>query len=96
MNVDELIESLKGFNPNARVGVKTIDDLYVDKLYVSYICKDADGNDLDEKETEQVYIEAIDFCVNCQFFDNNNCLAYDCDVSEVDECYQFCENLDED
>ena len=60
-------------------------------MWAFHICKDNDGNDLSEKETEQVWIEAIDFCCNCQFFDNNNCLVYDCDVSEVDECFQFVE-----
>lgn len=91
MNVEKLISELKCFNPKARVGVKTIDDLYVDDVSISYICKDNDGNDLSEKETEQVWIEAIDLCCNCQFFDNNNCLVYDCDVSEVEECFQFVE-----
>lgn len=91
MNVGKLIDELKCFNRKAKVGVKTIDDLYVDDLSISYICKDEDGNELSEKETEQVWIEAIDFCVNCQFFENNVCLAYDCDVSEVEECFQFCE-----
>ena len=34
MKVKELIESLSCFNPMADVGVKTIDDEYVDHLYV--------------------------------------------------------------
>lgn len=89
MNVGTLIKSLECFNPKAKVGVKTIDDLYVDELSISYICKDTNGNYLTEKETEQIWIEAIDLCCNCQFYENGNCLAYDCDVSSVDECYQF-------
>lgn len=91
MKVSQLIDCLKSFNPNANVGVKTVDDLYVDQLYVSYICEDGNGKKLSKDKTEQVWIEAIDFCLNCQFLENNNCLAYDCDVSEVDECYQFVE-----
>lgn len=92
MKVKDLIESLSHFNPNANVGVKTIDDEYVDQLYVSYICKDGDGNNIDADGTNQVWIEAIDLCCNCQFFDNNHCLAYDCNASDVDECYQFVES----
>ena len=37
MKVKDLIESLNGFNPNANIGVKTIDDEYVGHLYVSYM-----------------------------------------------------------
>ena len=92
LKVKDLIKQLECFNPNANVGVKTLDDEYVDSLYISFICKDVDNNDLTEKETLQVWIEAIDFCVNCQFFDRNFCSAYDCDVSDVDECYQFSES----
>ena len=91
MKVKELIQSLSCFNPIADVGVKTIDDEYVDHLYVSFICKDSNGNDVIEENTNQVWIEAIDLCCNCQFFDNNNCLIYDCSASDVDECYQFVE-----
>lgn len=90
--MNDLIESLSNFNPNANIGIKTIDDVYIDHLYVSYVCKDIDGEDFDEKNTNQVWIEAIDLCCNCQFFDNNHCLAYDCNASDVDECYQFVES----
>lgn len=37
MNVGKLIDELKCFNRKAKVGVKTIDDLYVDDLSISYI-----------------------------------------------------------
>lgn len=90
MKVKDLIESLKCFNPNANVGVKTIDDEYVDDLYVSYI-SNVGGEEIDEEHTLQVWIEAVDMCVNCQFFDNNYCTVYDKDASDVEECYQFCE-----
>ena len=92
MKVKDLIESLNNFNPNADIGVKNIDDEYVGHLYVSYICKDENDNEINERETKQVWIEAIDLCCNCQFFENNYCNAYDCDADDVDECYQFVEN----
>ena len=78
-------------NPNANVGIKTIDDEYIDHLYVSYISRDVNGNEVSEKQTKQVWIEAIDLCSNCQFFSDNYCSAYDKDASDVDECYQFVE-----
>ena len=37
MNVEKLISELKCFNPKAKVGVKTIDDLYVDDVGISYM-----------------------------------------------------------
>ena len=91
MKVKRLIELLSEFNPNANVGIKTVNEEYVDHLYVSYICEDTNGNEVNGKDTAQVWIEAIDLCCDCQFFENNNCLVYDCSTSEVDECYQFIE-----
>lgn len=91
MKVKDLIDNLKNLNPNADVGVKTIDDEYVDHLYVSYISETVDGQTYNEKNTKQVWIEAIDLCSNCQFFNNNYCIAYEKDASDVDECYQFVE-----
>ena len=91
MKVGQLIESLKNMNPNADVGIKTIDGVYMDQLYVSYICKDNEENEISERETNQVWIEAVDLCSNCQFFENNYCNAYCCNSSDVDECYQFVE-----
>ena len=87
--VKDLIESLKSMNPDADVGIKTIDDVYVDQLYLSYICIDENGDEISEMETKQVWIESVDLCCNCQFFDNNYCNAYDCDTCDVEECFQF-------
>lgn len=98
MKVKELINQLKTFNPNADVGIKTLDDEYKDELYISYICVDPNGKDLNESETLQVWIEATDLCMKCEFFSyvDNECLAYDCRTNEVEECYQFEEKEDAD
>lgn len=89
MKVKELIENLKECNPNADVGIKTIDDLYIDQLYISYICEDKNGKEVKINETKQVWIECVDFCGKCQFYDKGFCIAYDKNSGDVDECYQF-------
>ena len=91
VKVKDLMNNLKNLNPNANIGIKTIDDEYIDHLYVSFISETVDGQTYDEKNTKQVWIEAVDLCVNCQFFNNGYCIAYDKDVSDVKECYQFME-----
>lgn len=91
MKVKELIENLKECNPNADVGIKTIDDLYIDQLYISYICEDKNGKEVKINETKQIWIECVDFCAKCQFNDKDFCLAYDKNCGDIDECFQFIE-----
>jgi len=90
MRVKELIKSLQAYNPNAKIGL-CLDGHYEDDIYISFICEDNDGNKLTNKTTEQVWLEGVDYCVNCQFLAGNYCTAYQKDTVDVDECFQFLE-----
>ena len=88
MKVEDLIKSLQSYNPNAKIGL-CLDGYYEDDIYISFICEDNDGNKLTNKTTEQVWLEGIDFCKDCEFLSSDYCLAYNCDADDVTECYQF-------
>ena len=55
MNVEELIEELKEYNPKAEVSLTTHET-----IFVSYIC---DGEDVDKLNTRHVFIEGCDYDV---------------------------------
>lgn len=88
MKVEDLIKSLQKYNPKADIGI-SIDGYYESELYLSYICKDTDGKEQTPQTTKQVWIEGIDFCKDCEFLASDYCLAYNCEVNDVNECYQF-------
>ena len=55
MKVEELIKELQQFNPKAEVSLKTSET-----IYISYICKDLENNELNPKTTMQLFIEGCD------------------------------------
>ena len=94
VKVKELLEILGQYNPEADIGVKTLDDEYKDELYISYISK-VEDKEYTPKSTLQVWVEATDYCGNCQFRRDDYCDAYEIDCGLVDECYQYI-GVDED
>lgn len=80
MLVEDLMKSLESFNPKAEISL--VDS---ESIYLSYICEDG----ATPLTTQQVFIEACDFCNRCQFFDDGFCRVYDMDSCDVDECFQF-------
>ena len=90
MKVKELIERLQGVNPEAEIKFKMqSEDCYIANFYVSYKCKDDEGNEYDVANTYQVTVELDDICDSCFWFEDGECEAYDKPANRVGCCFQY-------
>jgi len=80
MKVNELLDQLSKFNPNANISFVDSED-----IYISYISEDG----ATPQTTKQVFLENCDYCQTCQFYDDAFCRVYDKNCEDVEECYQY-------
>ena len=88
MKVKSLIKYLMKYNPDADIGL-CVNGQYENDIYISFICRDTDGNKLNHQTTKQIWLEGMDFCVNCRYLVGDYCTAYCKDTVDVDECYHY-------
>ena len=83
MKNKQLIEILKGFNPEADVSLTTCEE-----IVVSYVCT----NGATKETTKQIFIEEENTCESCFFHDGGGyCYAYKKRIEDVEECYKYTE-----
>ena len=80
MKVSDLIKKLSKFNPDADVSLTTSED-----ICISYINEEGATPEI----TKQLFIEPVDYCYTCEYYNDGWCDAYGDEPSNVEECYNY-------
>ena len=85
MKVKELINKLNEFNPNADVSLTVSEDIKLTYVY------SVDGKEYSKKDTNQLFIEPVDACEVCTYYDDDYCKVHNKSCDSVKQDCMFFE-----